>query len=87
MKILIKTLTGTCILLVALVVMSCSSAPSAEELKALEDLKAEVSSMEKQVTDRQRELAAAEKALAEQNGKLQQCQSDQEAVKKAMGGE
>jgi septal ring factor EnvC (AmiA/AmiB activator) len=87
MQRLIKTLTGVCILLVALVVMSCSSSPSAEELKALSDLKAEVASMEKQATDSQKELANLEKALAEQNGKLQQCQSDQEAVKKALGGQ
>lgn len=87
MERLIKTLTGIGILSVALVVMSCSSSPSAEELKALSDLKAEVTSMEKQVTDRQRELANLEKQLAEENGKLQQCQSDQEAVKKALGGQ
>ncbi len=82
---LIKTLTGGLILSVALVLMSCSSAPSSEELKALNDLKAEVASMEKATADRQKELANLERQLAEQNGKLQQCQSDQEAVKKALG--
>ncbi len=84
---LIKTLTGTLFLLVALVLTSCSSGPSAEDLKALSDLKAEVTAMEKTSADRQKELANLERQLAEQNGKLQQCQSDQEAVKKALGGQ
>ena len=84
---LIKTLTGGLILSVALVLMSCSSSPSSEELKALNDLKAEVASMEKATADRQKELANLERQLAEQNGKLQQCQSDQEAVKKALGAQ
>ena len=42
--------------------------------------------LEKQVADKTRDKAALEKQLAEKNGKLQQCQSDQEAVKKALGG-
>lgn len=87
MQNMIKTLTGALILSVALVLMSCSSSPSAEELKALNDLKAEVASMEKSVADKQKELANYERQLAEQNGRLQQCQSDQDAVKKALGGQ
>ena len=43
--------------------------------------------MEKANADKQKELANLERQLAEQNGKLQQCQSDQEAVKKALGGQ
>ena len=87
MQKIIKTLTGVLILSVALVLMSCSSSPSAEELKALSDLKAEVASMENATSDRQKELANLERKLAEQNGKLQQCQADQDAVKKALGGQ
>jgi chromosome segregation ATPase len=84
---LIKTLTGALLLSVALVAGGCSSSPSEEELKALNDLKAEVASMEKATSDKQKELANLERQLAEQNGKLQQCQADQDAVKKAMGGQ
>jgi chromosome segregation ATPase len=65
----------------------CSSSPSEEEMRQLDDLKAQASSLEKQVADKTREKAAIEKQLAEKNGKLQQCQSDQEAVKKALGGQ
>jgi outer membrane murein-binding lipoprotein Lpp len=70
----------------AMMAAGCSSSPSDEELKQLDDLKAQTSSLEKQVADKTREKAALEKQLAEKNAKLQQCQSDQEAVKKAMGG-
>ena len=64
----------------------CSSTPSDEELRQLDALKSEVSSLEKQVGDRQREKADLERQIAEKNGKLQQCQADQDAVKKALGG-
>lgn len=87
MHITIKTLAGMLILSVALVLTGCSNSPSEDELKALESMKAEVAAMEKSLADKQRELAGLEKQLAEQNGKLQQCQSDQEAVKKALGGQ
>ena len=63
----------------------CSSSPSEEELKQLNDLKSDVSSLDKQVNDKKREKANLEKQIAEKNGKLQQCQSDQEAVKKGLG--
>jgi Skp family chaperone for outer membrane proteins len=68
-------------------VTGCSSSPSEEELKALSDLKSEITSMEGELAKKQRELGDLQKKVAEQNGRLQQCQSDQEAVKKAMGGQ
>lgn len=64
----------------------CSNSPSDEELRQLQDLQAQVRKMEDQISSKQSENAALEKQNAEKNGKLQQCQSDQEAVKKAMGG-
>jgi septal ring factor EnvC (AmiA/AmiB activator) len=73
-------------LVAAMMAAGCSSSPSDEELKQLNDLKAQASTLEKQVADKTREKAALEKQLAEKNAKLQQCQADQEAVKKAMGG-
>lgn len=69
----------------ALVLSSCSSSPSAEELKQLSDLKASVQGLEKQIGDKKSEKAGLEKQVAEKNGKLKQCQSDQEAVKKGLG--
>jgi len=68
-----------------LVLSSCSSSPSDEELKQLSDLKAQVASLEGQVATMQRDKTSLEKQIAEKNSKLQQCQSDQEAVKKGLG--
>lgn len=63
----------------------CSSSPSDEELKALDDLKAQVSALDKEVGDLQAQKTSLEKVLADKNAKIQQCQSDQDAVKKGSG--
>jgi len=81
----IKASLAALMLSAGLMLSSCASSPSDQELKQLDDLKAEVSSLETKVADKQREKANLEKQIAEKNGKLQQCQSDQEAVKKGMG--
>lgn len=83
----LKSLIIAVCLVSALMVAGCSSSPSEEELKMLNDLKAQESALQKQIADKTREKSALEKQVAEKNGKIQQCQSDQEAVKKAMGGQ
>ena len=69
-----------------LLLTSCSSSPSDEELAQLKQLQDQAASLKQQLETKQRDKASLEKQIAEKNGKLQQCQSDQEAVKKAMGG-
>ncbi|RCK74018.1 MAG: hypothetical protein IGBAC_2165 [Ignavibacteriae bacterium] len=69
----------------SLFLSACTSRPSEEELRQLNDLKAEVSALEKQVPDKEKEKAKLEKEVAEKNGKLQECQDDQAAVRKALG--
>lgn len=82
-----KTLLMVALCVMALVfVAGCSSSPSEDELKQLSDLQAQVRKLEDQVATKQGEKATLEKQNAEKNGKLQQCQSDQDAVKKAQGG-
>ncbi|MBI5019837.1 MAG: hypothetical protein HZB59_00170 [Ignavibacteriales bacterium] len=68
-----------------MLISSCSSSPSEEELQQLNSLKAQVSALENQIKEKKSEKASIEKQVAEKNGKLQQCQSDQEAVKKGLG--
>ena len=82
----LKTLIFAACLASALIVAGCSSSPSEEEMRQLNDLKSQATGLEKQVNDKASEKAALQKQIAEKNAKLQQCQSDQEAVKKAMGG-
>jgi outer membrane murein-binding lipoprotein Lpp len=68
-----------------MLISSCSSSPSEEELQQLNSLKAQVSALENQIKEKKSEKASIEKQVAEKNGRLQQCQSDQEAVKKGLG--
>ncbi|MBI1807415.1 MAG: hypothetical protein HYR76_10240 [Ignavibacteria bacterium] len=68
-----------------LILSSCSSSPSDEEMAQLNRLQDQVRSLENDVRKLQGDKANLEKQVAEKNGKLQQCQADQEAVKKGMG--
>lgn len=73
------------VLIGGMMMVGCSSSPSEEELKRLEDLKAQVARLNDEVKQKQGDLANLEKQIAEKNGKLKQCQDDQDAVKKGLG--
>ena len=81
---LVKPLIIFLFLTTATILAGCSSSPSNEEKIQLDNLKKEVAQLEGQVRDKQGEKAKLEKQIAEKNGQLQQCQSEQEAVKKGM---
>ncbi len=81
----LKPLIAAMIVSGAMTVAGCSSSPSEEQLKQLDALTQEVSCLEKQVGDKTREKADLDKQIADKNARLQQCQSDQEAVKKGLG--
>jgi septal ring factor EnvC (AmiA/AmiB activator) len=85
MKKFVKFTLAVSILAGSLMLASCSSAPSEEEMMQLNTLKQQVADLEKQIAEKKSEKATIEKQIAEKNGKLQQCQSDQEAVKKGLG--
>ena len=69
-----------------LVLSSCSSSPSEEELRQLSELQKQAEQLKTAVDAKKAELGALQKQIADKNAALQQCQSDQEAVKKALGG-
>ena len=85
MKRLLKQSMLAVLIAGGMMISSCSSSPSDEQMKQLNDLKTQVGSLESKVATLQRDKAGLEKQIAEKNGKLQQCQSDQEAVKKGLG--
>lgn len=68
----------------SLLVVGCARYASEEELKQLNDLKAEVSSLEKQVTEKEAAKASLEKRIASQNDKLKWCADEQEKVKQRL---
>ena len=74
----------TLILLVCAVMafaaQGCSNKPSDEELKQLNDLKAEVSSLEREIAARESEKASLLKSIADKDAQLAQCGKDKEAL-------
>ncbi len=79
------TLVGCAMM--GILLTGCSSKPSDQELKQLDDLKAEVSSLEKQISAAQSEKAALEKAIADKDAQLAQCIKDKAAVQQRMQGQ
>lgn len=80
-----KSFIAAAVLVGAGMIAGCSSSPSAEQLAQLENLKQQAKSLSSQLQDKQRQKGDLEKQIANKNGKLQQCQADQDAVKKALG--
>lgn len=70
--------------MMALVLTSCSSKPSDQELKQLEDLKAEVSSLQTQITTAQSEKATLQKSIADKDAQIAQLNKDIEAVRQRL---
>ena len=64
----------------------CGSKPSADELKQLDDLKAEVTSLQKDIANKESEKQALMKAIADKDAQLAQCAKDKDALKARMGG-
>ncbi|OLD80465.1 MAG: hypothetical protein AUI33_01810 [Ignavibacteria bacterium 13_1_40CM_2_61_4] len=83
---LLRPLLAAALLCGGMVLSSCSSGPSEEELSKLAELKKQAEQLQSEVDNRKADLGALTKQIAERNGKILQCQSDQEAVKKALGG-
>ncbi len=69
-------------LLTASVMLSgCTSRASEDEMKQLNDLKAEVASLNKDISQKERDKATLEREVSEKDAKLQQSTKDKEVVK------
>lgn len=64
--------------------VGCSNKPSDEELKQLNDLKAEVTSLEKGIADKESEKVALLKSIADKDAQLAQCSKDKDALQAKM---
>lgn len=64
--------------------VGCSNKPSAEELQQLEALKAEVASLERQISTLESERASLMRAIAEKDAKLNQCAQDKTLVEQRL---
>jgi len=72
--------------MLATLATGCTSRPNAAELKQLEDLKAEVSSLEREVAAKESEKAALMKAIADKDAQLAQCEKDKALVQERLKG-
>jgi hypothetical protein len=64
--------------------VGCGNKPSEEEMKQLEELKAEVTSLEKGIAARESEKAALLKSIAEKDAQLTLCTKDKEALQQRL---
>jgi len=72
--------------LLATLATGCTSKPSAVELKQLEDLKAEVSSLQREISAKESEKASLLKAIADKEAQLAQCEKDKALVQERLKG-
>jgi septal ring factor EnvC (AmiA/AmiB activator) len=72
--------------LLAMMATGCASKSSPSELKQLEDLKAEVSSLQREIASKESEKAALMKAIADKAAQLAQCEKDKALVQERLKG-
>jgi outer membrane murein-binding lipoprotein Lpp len=68
----------------SLFLAGCTRHPSAEEMRQLDDLKAEVASLQKQVDDRSSAKSDLQKKIAAKEDRMKWCASEQDAVKQRL---
>ena len=81
-KTLAISLVGS--LVMAIAMTGCGSKPSADELKQLDDLKAEVTSLEKEIASKESEKAQLQRAMTEKDAQLTQCAKDREVLQQRL---
>ncbi len=66
--------------------VGCSSKPSEDDLKQLNDLKAQVTSLQKEIAARESEKAALMKSISDKEAQLAQCAKDKDAIQQRLKG-
>jgi septal ring factor EnvC (AmiA/AmiB activator) len=73
-------------LLLVAAIPGCSSKPGEAEMKQLEELKAEVASLEKEVQNKESEKAAVQRAIADKDAQVKKCNDDKAMVDQRLKG-
>ncbi|HTX17063.1 MAG TPA: hypothetical protein VMG34_00260 [Bacteroidota bacterium] len=84
MKRALKLTVGAAFLGLVFVIAGCSSGPSEEELAQLEALKAEVASLQKEVSAKQAEKEGLQKQIADKNAELAAAMKEQDATRERL---
>jgi septal ring factor EnvC (AmiA/AmiB activator) len=69
----------------SIALVGCSSSPDEAQMKQLNDLKAEVASLQKEISAKEQEKGTLEREVADKNAKLKKCNDDQVVVKQRLG--
>lgn len=69
------------VMFIALNFVGCSNKPSEEEMQQLNNLRAEVSSLEKEISNREAEKAALLRSISEKEQQIAHCNEDVQALK------
>ena len=72
--------------LLATLATGCTSKPNAAELKQLEDLKAEVSALQREISAKESEKAALLKAIGDKGAQLAQCEKEKALIQERLKG-
>ena len=69
----------------ALALAGCSSKADEEQLKQLDDLKAEVASLQRDISSKEQQRGTLDREVADKNAKIQKCNDDQQTVRQRLG--
>lgn len=75
---------ATLLLVASFAIAGCSSSPSEEELRQLNELKDQASQLQREVSSKEQQKSALEKETADKNAKLKKCADDQQVVKQRL---
>ena len=70
---------------VMLTIAGCSSRPDEEEMKQLNDLKAEVASLQRDISTKEQQRGTLDREVADKNARVQKCNDDQQTVRQRLG--
>ena len=70
----------SCVIVTSFFLTSCSSSPSEEQMRQLNDLKQEQAALQQQVTQKEQQKAAVEREISAKNAKLKKCNDDKQVV-------
>ncbi|MER3523642.1 MAG: hypothetical protein C4326_06115 [Ignavibacteria bacterium] len=70
----------SCVIASSFLLAACSTSPSEEQLRQLEQLKQEHAALEREVAQKEETRSALEREVAEKNAKLKKCNDDKQIV-------
>jgi uncharacterized protein (DUF3084 family) len=72
------------IITISALVMGCARRPSAEELAQLEDLKAEVAALEREISSKEGDKSRLQQQVSQLDQDLRKCAEDKEKVRQRL---